>query len=492
MGLCKKPVKASCVADAKGGDEKVGAVVKTCPLQQGNLTKVEWVNGGATGSEATIASGVQYVNLPHDEKWVNNDEITTVDRLGMNPRIKVTFDKPGAHKFWIKLLAPTGTPAYSDDEKTRNADFKYTETEKSFTTDADGTKIISGLKLVAGGGYKFKAKARDEKGATKQTGDLETKRLIYYAEAKMAGLTSIVDSTADVETEFAKHHMIFKKLGDLSIAHQKNIGTRADTSTMGANVNAAVDASADHKAKKKHMLIVAYTDHLAVKNSNVELKKVAVPAGPGKAKAVIAVIAAGLRAPNAIDERGLWHDIVTGEGWFVSAKFHPDDGTPVHDIAEGKLTPKGRTNYWNQIEVDVTGLPNKTGTIRLKVDVVDRMRGGLALGGANQTCVCTKAWWNTRSDPSQLRTVIHEIGHKVGQVADGSGIAPDKPAKHYINKGHVGNHCHQGVGAAVPRYNTTAARNSSTCVMFGTGNGHFGFCVDCAPCVKKVDLTAGW
>ena len=60
MGWCDKPAKASAVADAKCGDEKVGAVVKTCPLQQGNLTKVEWVNGGATGSEATIASCHDY------------------------------------------------------------------------------------------------------------------------------------------------------------------------------------------------------------------------------------------------------------------------------------------------------------------------------------------------------------------------------------------------------------------------------------------------
>lgn len=473
-------------------DKPATSPTQSCPVKDANIVKIEWVDGGQPGKEKTVATATQWVNLPKADKWVNGDEIKNTDRLGKRPRMKVTFDKPGGHSFKVKFLVPTGTPAYTATEKNRNSSgFKYTETEKSFTTEADGTKIFDGLDLVVGGGYEFIAEATDAKGKQVKTKKLTTKRLVYFAEAKMRGLASVLSTTAVVEGEFDSHHIKLKKLGDLTIPHQENIGT-GDSATLSANVTAAVNGSADHKAKNDHMLIVAYTDHLAVKNANVEVNSgLAVQVGPGKPKVTLAVTANGLRSPHTNKPRNLWHDIVTGEGWFVEAKFHKNDGTVI-DIPEAKCAPKGGVNLWKEVEVDVTGLAAATGQIKLKVNVVDRMRGGLALGGANQTCVCTKAWWRTSSDAKQQCTAIHELGHKVGQVSAGNGNSPDKAAKHYAASGHVGNHCYQGCTAGQADYNTSANKTASTCVMFGTVNQKTTFCADCAPCVKKVDLTAGW
>ncbi len=489
MGLCSKPDKASTVAKKNSGDKKIGDPKKPCPEEDFNIVSIAWLDGA---DDKEVATADQWVNLPSEDKWVNGDEIKNKDRLGMKPRLKVKFDKKGAHPFKIKFQPPTGTAAYSETEKNRNSNFKYTDLEKSYTTDADGTKIITGdFQVLAGGGYKFKAEAKDKKGKKVTTGTLTTKRLFYYLEAKMTGLTSVLSSTSAVETEFNKHHMKIKKLSALTITHQPNIGSNSDNSTLSSNVNTAVDADVAAKAKKKYLLTVAYTDHLAVKNSSVTISKNPVDVGPGKAKVVIPVTARGLLSPHTVDTRYLWHDIVAGEGWFVEAKFHKIGGG-VATIPAGKVTHKGTGNFWNVVEIDVTGLAAGRGKIEVKVNVVDRMRGGLALGGANQVCVCTRAWWSNEADASQKCTIIHEIGHKVGMVANGSGNQPDKVATHYSGKGHAGDHCYKGCSAGATSYNSTANLTASQCVIFGAVNEKTAFCSNCEKAVKKLDINSGW
>jgi hypothetical protein len=195
----------------------------------------------------------------------------------------------------------------------------------------------------------------------------------------------------------------------------------------------------------------------------------------------------------------LWNDLVTGEGWFVSARYQADGSTDWVDIPEAKVSAVHRTGYaasnCNKVSVDVTGLPAGRGKIEVYVDVVDRMRAGLALGGAANICVCTIAWWNAQSNAEQVCTVIHEMGHKVQMVAEGagtSGIQPDRVATQYSGRGHVGSHCRNGCAAGQANYATTANANASTCVMFGTVNGRSAFCGNCAPAMKKVDIGAGF
>ena len=492
MGWCETPSSASDICAQNGGDAAVGDPIQSCPLQDANIVEIKWVDGEVDGASVTVDKVTQWVNLPAEDKWVNNDEIKNRDRLGLRPKLFVKFDKAGSHSFKVKFKRPGGTVAYSADEKNRNGDFQYTETEVSLTTDSDGTKVFNNLKLVAGGGYEFIAEAMDTKGNKVTSGKLTTKRLVYYAEAKMMGLTSILGSTVDVENEYNNHHIKLKKLSDLGIHHQENIGTRSDTSSMTSNINSAINGSNDHKTKNQHMLIVAYTDHLAVKNAGVSIKSLTgVKVGPAERKVTLPITAAGLLPPHTIKPRYLWHDIIAGETWFVEAKYHKDGGGII-DIPASRCTHKGVGNYWHEVEVDVTGLPVGTGQVRMKVNVVDRMRAGLALGGANQTCVCTKAWWRSITDNSQKGTIIHELGHKLQMVTDGAGNKPDKTNSHYKGKGHAGDHCHMGCSAGQSMYNNRTNSASATCVMFGTSNGKLAFCADCAPALKKVDLTAGY
>ena len=68
----------------------------------------------------------------------------------------------------------------------------------------------------------------------------------------------------------------------------------------------------------------------------------------------------------------------------------------------------------------------------------------------------------------------------------------DKGANHYINRGHQGNHCHQGIPASVTTNYTPSHSNQATCVMYGSTASKTGsFCPDCATKVKKIDISNG-
>jgi hypothetical protein len=95
------------------------------------------------------------------------------------------------------------------------------------------------------------------------------------------------------------------------------------------------------------------------------------------------------------------------------------------------------------------------------------------------------------SDEEQHAVAIHEIGHRIGMVASGEKKLPDKPATYYLGGGHVGDHCSKGVPAGA-NLDSAEAERLSQCVMFGATNLKTAFCGDCAPVVKKLDLSRGW
>jgi hypothetical protein len=107
--------------------------------------------------------------------------------------------------------------------------------------------------------------------------------------------------------------------------------------------------------------------------------------------------------------------------------------------------------------------------------------------------VCTKAWWQAISTEEQNQTMIHELGHKVGMVADGTGKLPDAVTSLYnSSQGHVGNHCYKGNASGQARYDSSSDHSKSKCVMYGATNGKSAFCANCKPALRKMDLSDGW
>lgn len=484
--VCSTP-QAACGAtqccECLGPQDPAPAPAPPTPV----ITHVEWLDGAADG--VLSGEGTQFVNLPVDDKWVGGRFAANRRRLGCTPGFKVTFDQPGEHAFHVKL-APGGSNAvYTVHEKPRLVHFRSDATWVDGTTDADGTKVVAtGPAITVAGNDTWQLEAHDEYATVVSSGTLRTLRAAYLLQVKMDGLAAIAPSIANAIGEYDSHYIRLVELPAATIARIPNVGT--DTGPLETAVATAWTGS-QGPAKAPYAIAVVFTDHLAVKNPGQVLTRIGVRVGPGRPVVNIPVVGPGLTDP-AVDDHALWRDIVPGEDWFVSASFAPDDGSDAVDIPADKCTPSpARTGWSSDVHVDVTGLDAGTGTITLTVDWVDRMRGGVSLGGGATVVVCTRAWWQTISANDQNCTLVHELGHQFGMVPTGADRTLDAHEFQYTGHGHVGSHCRKGVARAAG-YGDDASLAASRCVMFGTVNGRIAFCGDCAPQVRKVDLTAGW
>ena len=489
MGHLKKPAKPSqTVAKNRKAAAAPDKTVQDCEKDQPRIVSIAWLDGA---DDKEIQTTDQYVNLPREDKWVDKPEIKNKDRLGIRPRIKVRFDRPGSHSFRVKLIPDPKNNAYTESEKGRNANFRHEETSKSYTTDADGTKILDDdFALVGGGGYKFKAEAEDDYKNVVRTGWITTKRLIYLVEVKMKGLKSIAKSLNPMMTEYKKHHLIIKRLPPVEMEHLENVGK--EFYALQAKARKAYAASPAVRAKEPYVLAIAYTDHLAVKNYHQELRKPGVRGGAKGGKVIVPVRGKGLDS-DEIEDRNLWWGVEEKVDWFESAKFVAADGSSTR-IPKEKCRPipgAGKKYGAKQIEVDVSDLPDKPGELVLTVNWIDHMRGGLSFTTGNMVSICMRVWWTDVSDEEQHAVAIHEVGHRIGMVASGEKKLPDKPGSYYLGGGHVGDHCSKGVPAGA-NLDSAEAERLSQCVMFGATNLKTAFCGDCAPVVKKLDLSRGW
>lgn len=455
------------------------------------IVKVEWLDGA--GNAVLAGQGLQFVNLPVDDKWVSDKLAGNKRRLGDTPGYKVTFNLPGSHAFKVKLKPGGSNAVYSSTELARNAHFVAHTDWIAGSTDADGTKVIeTGAALSCSGGDTYTLEGQDDHATlVASASSIKTLRAVFVNPIKMTGLGATASSIADAIGEYAGHHLRLIELPSAAMTRVHNVGT--DTAVLQAAVSTAWDGS-QGKAQAPYALGAVFTDHLAVQNPHQTLSKSGVQVGPGKPAVVIPVVGAGL-TNSAISFRSLWIDLVPGEDWFVSATYTPDGGAAAHDVTKARCTPKpvssSLASDCTSVTVDVSALPASTGTLTLTVNWVDRMRGGISLGGLPTVLICTRAWWRDKSAAAQNQVLVHELGHQFGMVPVGSGSSLDRHADQYTASGHVGSHCHHGVATAAS-YGTAASTTASNCVIFGATNGKLAYCSLCAPQVRKLDLASGW
>jgi hypothetical protein len=503
-------------SETKVGDDNALLVKSTIPCtisgqdiritdsgQKAELTDVEPKTKQETKSISsiellrgtTVQTGtvVQYVNISPNIKYVDGTDITEIDGLGQKLRLKVKFDKPGRHKFKVKLTPDPSNVTYSASEKTRNPNFEYSKDEIAFITDSTGEKIIEAGKFFVSpaGGDVFTVSAKDDEGnEVTAAGKIKTERMMYYVEAKMTGLTSVVSNLSPVTGEFAKHGISFKKLPEVSIGHIYNIGNDADSKIFISRIRNAYAASTG-PSKDPYCIAIGYTGQLAVKKVNLSIPPVKVT-GRSTTPVTIPIV------DSAGKKYSLWKNVVPREDWFVECYFIKNGGTIANkvNIDKSKCSPISTPRYapdnCKSVNIDISALPAETGTIKLKVNCVDYMRGGLSFKETNIVAICTRAWWRNINDNEQCQVIIHEVGHQLGMVANGKGKLPDKTPYHYdSSKGHVGNHCHYDIAAGQPRYDSSTDLANSKCVMYGSTNGKSAFCTECAKALKKVDLSTG-
>lgn len=483
-------------ADAELGANPVGSSTAGCNAalpspERPKIVAVEFLDGN--DSTELSGEGLHFVNLPRHAKWVDNTTVANIDRLTQKTRVKVRFNQPGSHAFKVKYIFGANA-AYTAAEKGRNSKFTRQEQEKSYTTNGDGTKIIDAdFFVTAAGRDAYKLVAEDTYGTplVHSAGTVKTRRLIYLQELRMQGLTSIASDLDALTSEYNRHGITLVQLTSATTRHIPNIGNDADMATL-RNQSRTAYVRSTAPGKEPFVIAIAYTDQLAVKNTNQPVPKDNVAVGPGKPAVSIPIVGSGLRRGDGVNPRYLWKNIVPGEGWFVSAQYLANGAAPAAavSIPVEKCTAvpesSAKPDMCRVVRIDVTGLPAGRGRITLRVNWVDRMRAGLAASG-NLVIACTRGWWEDETTASQNEVLVHEIGHHVQMVADGTGTAPDRVATQYTYKGHVGSHCHHPLPVQ-----DSYARSTGQCVMFGSTNGHSAFCTNCAPAVRKADVSSGW
>ncbi|MBN2131066.1 MAG: hypothetical protein JW741_16305 [Sedimentisphaerales bacterium] len=493
---------------------KAGSTKQECPLkkkkEKPKIVSVQFLDGD---DDTELASnGKLFVNLPRETKWVDGTHVLNVDRLSQKPRVKVRFNQNGSHKFKVKYETGNNNVAYSNAEKGRNGNFKYETSEKQYTTDADGTKIVPGdLFVAAAGKDDYTLVAEDEyKTPPVKSNSIQTHRLIYYQELKMDSANVIAPANlATFETEFAKHNITLAGLSRVNMEHIENISNSDHDTTAFKNAARKAFFCSTGPTKQPYVVAVAYTDHLAVMDGSVD-RSWNQTVGPGQPDKTVSLVQDGRR-------KYLWKGLVSGEGWFVSAQFEDNATGQVVPIDKSNCTAVPSNNAYpdkcNKVRVKVDNIklklgigtkigrflglssynPVRAGKIRLTINWVNRFRGGLSYGGGNLICICTRAFWQSDDTASMNQTLIHEMGHKVGMVPDGTGKKPDKTETFYdSSKGHVGTHCYKGLPDGEAKYDKPGDGASSQCVMYGATNGKSAFCDKCTPAVRKQDISEGW
>ena len=504
-------VKANKDANEKS-KKKPGDTKEKCPLkkEKAKIVSVQFLDGD---DDTELASnGKQFVNLPKEIKWVDGTHVLNVDRLTQKPRVKVRFNQKGSHKFKIKYETGNNNIAYSNAEKGRNDNFKYETMEKEYTTDTDGTKIIpQDFFIAAAGKDDYNLVAKDEyKTPPVKSNSIQTHRLIYYQELKMdSPNVTAPASLATFETEFAKHNITFVGLNRVNTEHIENISNSKKDEHDFKNADRAAFSNSTGPTKQPFVVAIAYTDHLAVKDENIRLNWNQT-VGPGQPDVTISLIDDGRR-------KYLWKSLVSGEKWFVSAQFEDNETGQIVPIDENNCTAVPIDNAYpdkcNKIKIKVDDIklklgvgkkigqffglssynPVRAGKIKLTINWVNRFRGGLSYSDGNLVCICTRAFWRSIDTNSMNQTLVHEMGHKVGMVPDGTGKKPDKTETFYDDsKGHVGTHCYKGLPDGEAKYDKPGDNASSQCVMYGATNGKSAFCDKCTPAVRKQDLSKGW
>ncbi len=430
---------------------------------------------------------INYVNLPDKSIFIDNDKIKGHFQLNGRIKCKISFNKKGVFDFNVALKNIELKSSYDSNELNRNSKYKFSKENESkhYKTDSDGTKIIS-LKdfyLGQGGGnlFKFKAWTSNENNYVLSDCSIRTWRRLYYVEIKMATLSSMANSLSTAIREYEKQYIELIKIGTETVPYRENIDI-TDSASFKNDVSIQCN-KAEYTKYSPYVVNITYTGHLAVKE-NREFRTL-IPINS------LSYIEYELKTASDESSKPLWMNIDT-DSWFNDCALRIN-GT-IYRIPESKIIPlEIKPNYYSKIKIDISDLPIQfpaTAELLLDVKIINRMRAGLSFGGTHTVALCTKAYWNTFGELNQNQVLIHELGHQVGMVPNGSIKSKLNKGTYYYAHTHVGDHCYKGCSSTEALKSSSAIRKSE-CVMFGATNNKSSFCTDCGRNVKRADLSGG-
>ncbi|MBW2523161.1 MAG: hypothetical protein JRI23_03260 [Deltaproteobacteria bacterium] len=470
-----------------------------------------------------MAALEQWVNIARDGKWVE-DDVTSEQRLGP-VHLEVKLKKALPTTFSIKV-EPTGDQAtYTDAEKGRNANFELQGGQGSFANEGKKKVLLdSGVFLPAAGGNEFTVKAKCGDKEVEASKTVVSRRRLFYQSCKMQGLH--VPQLSDMEKAYWDESDFYIKLikkADGTMPFVKAF--YRDDGSGGSNFDVLARQAKNAwalQARMPYAFMLIWVNQLPI-GAQKNIKKTVDVKLPSKLwtwswKGLSFEFRVGDFLWYGLDDT---HD--AAQHWLVSVevKFRDKDNRitrlPIPDdrisIAGDPVEAHGG---YNKIKVDLSaddlaGIRNRftqrTGKMRfvIKVRTAHAFMNGFALDLVNMVVIATKAGFRITTDAKRKYTANHEVGHKIGMVADGTGRLPDAPSSLYgnvtagpgeNNKGHNGTHCETG-----GTWNATTKKWSGSpgCVMFGSdcivdggreNDAPKTYCDSCKPIVRKLDVSA--
>ena len=473
------------------------------------------------GEEVTCPTLIKYVNLPAEQKFVNASSgvVTGTHQLDKGVWCKVRFKEAGRYTFTLHLESDYKT-AYTATELRRNPNFKHKESRKfTMSTDTNNEVIIKGrdlfLSQVGGNTYTLKAECD---GIVTCGTTILSKRMLFYMDIRMKGLTTCPNNLDLFKSEYSKNHIELTEVyHGTTVEYIKNIDPSNGTK-FRQYIRKIVDVSNDTDIAgiKKYCIVIVFVDQLDQCLST----RVKLPFNTPNITNELGDVSVPIIVEDKINtstEKSLWIDrddtLDASGGWFVDCQY-VDSNNVAHQIDEKYVKlkyPDIDKNPYHSKEVMIdfnNFLPNSKdsvalgeGNILLDVRVVNKGFNGISFSTLNIIYMRTRSLGSKRDELEQNETIMHEIGHQLGMVSPGQcpigaeyeekykyselyDIGLDKGLNYYdqysVETSHKGCHC-------------DFEDNVERCIMYGSGVAQrkSGFCPDCSSKVAKTDLTSG-
>lgn len=479
----------------------------------------------------------QWVNLPKDKRLLDHEEIFSEERLGaLSP--KLTFKAGDAGVAQVRLVPDGGNLVYADGkdaERSRNLHYNIQSQgvrtlKQAGPTDLDARDTV--ITLPACGGNKYYFEARDAAGkVVRSKSTVEAHRCLHYQvfasegifAHNPAGLAAMDDAVASAVRSFAgsqRNIRLVRVARDsaMPMTGVFTVRTPAADKVAGGNepLFLALVQSQTKFVRKQLGVGIAFVPYLVKKMmrdltfpATLQLKagRGVLPGGiiwsyDGTAKKETLF----LEIPAAMGF--LWHGIQDPAEkpaflrslklvWPSTKGVLPRDSTHVSLVAIPGAPKKKEYGGYRKFAVrlsDFTDLPNHIGGsagLQMGLDTVHSWVNGRSYG-TNVIAVATRVFFEDRAAEGVKDTLLHELGHRFGMVANGNRSkllrwrehTPDAPSTYYDEEtdkklSHVGRHCKAG------------APKQNTCIMYGSSGGRVGhdFCPDCGKALRKMDLT---
>lgn len=402
----------------------------------------------------------QWVNLPEastgsvDRSKMTGDGVDSEDVMGQSIYIKAALDKKNASVVATLTVKPDGSNAvYESGDK---IDLKA-DTLATAKVAADGEAKWK-VKLSAAGGDKFKFEVECNGDKKELSDEFETHRRLYYQIINMDDITGLSDMSF-WKTEFEKNKRFIHLY---SITSKGNIPrsynfdyTQTEFSRLFNLAKTKYDT-----AKDPYCFAVVWVDCLAQGPKRKEYEK----SGVSKGGSVDIPVPSGQ----------LWKDIDKSPGatkWLSLAAFiyNKDGRENTFPVPDADVT-----STYDKITINTRNFPDgSTGKIKVSVFIAEGFHGGWSFPNQNIIVIATRSWRDrTYSDKKKKAILIHESGHKIGQVPNGSGALKKQSTHDDVHDPAKSFHC-----------------NDRGCTMwYTTAYEKDAFCGVCDKSVRKQDL----